>query len=402
VASTRDQAVDAAEHDVFVCCPDADRREACETLVAYLARAGFRVFFEPSAGPTGPALRLALVRKASDFILFLPAPGSSALETGSQPHGEVLAALESGRNTLRVSLAGEPAFAPGSRPSDLDALATCQSAVYDPDRLAESLSVIQHCLSTDTIVTERHMMRRTRRYFVFAAGLLLAGFSAQAVPGLIREWRRPKPPAPVPPFVLHWTAFGERDNGGVLEELPLPAGAGVRGGDRLRVSFSTSADGFAYVIGKDLRGRVWVLFPSGSLKGASRVRAGRTYHAPADAAWLTVDADAGLETIYVFAGYDPLQNLEELIEEPESGNDAGERRGLVDQTVAGLLDGRHHPVGPRVWIRTTALVDQGLEAAPGPQAFTARLGNGGTASHRATVQPGLVNALAEITVAFSR
>jgi hypothetical protein len=372
-------------------------------MAAYLSRAGFRVFFE-----TDPALRPAVERQAvlesvSDVVLLVPPGGLGSLAgEGSQWHAEVSAALAAGLNIVRVSLAGESAEAAGAVPPGLAGLATQQAVTYDPDRLAESLSVIQHCLSTDSIVADRHMMRRTKRWFIFAGLLVLVGFLAQTIPNVYREWTKPKPPPPVAPMVLYWSGFAERDAAGVAEEFPLVAGASVKGGDRLRVALSTSADGFAYVIGKDTRGRVWVLFPGEALRGASRVRAGRTYHAPVASEWLTVDPEVGLDTLYVFASYDPLQNLEELIEEPETQTTLGARRALVEQTIAGLLDGRHYPAGPRVWIRSTASIDQSLKPGPGPGSFSAPLGTGKTATHSALVVPGLVNALAEIKVNFSR
>jgi hypothetical protein len=371
-------------------------------MVAYLSRAGFRVFFDPDPAGRPAAERLAVVESVSDFVLLIPPGGLGALSEGSQWHAEVSAALAAGLNVVRVSFAGESAGAAGAVPPGLSGLAAQQAVTYDPDRLAESLSVIQHCLSTDSIVTDRHMMRRTRRWFIFAGLLVLAGFSAQTIPILYREWAKPKPPPPVAPMVLYWSAFGERDVAGVAEEFPVESGVSVKGGDRLRIALGASADGFAYVIGKDTRGRVWVLFPGEALRGASRVRAGRTYHAPVASEWLTVDPEAGLDSLYVFASYDPLQNLEELIEEPETQNTIGARRALVEQTIAGLLDGRHYPAGSRVWIRSTASIDQSLKPAPGPASFSVTLGAGRTATHPAAVVPGLVNALAEIKLAFVR
>ncbi len=372
-------------------------------MVAYLSRAGFRVFFETDPSSRPAVERLAVVASVSDFVLFIPPGGlGSPAAEGSQWHAEVSAALAAGLNVVRVSFAGEPADAAGAVPPGLAGLASQQAVTYDPDRLAESLSVIQHCLSTDSIVTDRHMMRRTKRWFIFAGLLVLVGFSAQTIPILYREWATPKPPPPVAPMVLHWSAFAERDVAGVAEEFQIASGVRVKGGDRLRIALGTSADGFAYVIAKDTRGRVWVLFPGEALRGASRVRAGRTYHAPVASEWLTVDPEVGLDTVYVFASYDPLQNLEELIEEPETPETIGARRALVEQTIAGLLDGRHYPAGPKVWIRSTASIDQSLKPAPGPDSFSAALGTGKTVTHPATVVPGLVNALAEIKVGFIR
>jgi hypothetical protein len=205
----------------------------------------------------------------------------------------------------------------------------------------------------------------------------------------------------VAPLTLYWATFGQRVDRGSWVEFPLAAGSRVSGGDRIRVAFSPSADSFAYVIARDSRGRVSVLFPTETVRGASRVRAGQAYGAPIESGWMTIDDQAGFEAIYVFVSYDPLQNLEELVEEPQTPASIGARRQLVDQTIAGLLDGRHYQLGRRLWIRTTQFVDQGLEPAPGPSTFSAALDSGEVATHASTVQPGLVSALGEVTVAFA-
>lgn len=373
----------------------------CRTLVEYLSRAGFHVFFDPEGEKT-LGERLALAGSVSDFVVFLP-PAGFVLPGGSRDwEAEAATALGAGRNVVRVSLAGERAWTPVASGLDGAAFARLQSLTYDPDRLAESLSLIQHCLSTDTIVNDRRLSRRWQRWFAFAGALVLLGFSAQTIPLLIEAWNRPRPPPPVAPFVLYWSGFAEREVAGVTEEFPLVPGAEIRPGDRLRVAFSPSADGFAYVVAKDGRGRVVVLFPGETIKAASRVKAGQSYSAPVPGGWLTVDADAGLDTLYVFGSYDPLQNLEELVEEPETINSLGARRELVESTVNGLLDGKHHPPGPRIWIRSTALVDQGKTPGAGPESFAASSPGGRRMTHQATRQPGLVNALAEIKLRFSK
>jgi hypothetical protein len=391
------------EHDAFVCCADPSDSEMASTIAAYLTRRGFRVFVEDRSPAAGlDERRLALISDVPDFILLLtPATIAAASDRHHAVNAEIVRALETGRNIVRVSGAGGPALPPGALTTELAALAGQQALTYDPDRLAESLSILLHSLSSDTTVNDRHLMRLTKRWFIFAALFVLVGFSLQTVPALIKAWKRPRPLPPVAPFALYWSAFGERLENGVSVEFPLVQGATVSGGERIRVALSPSADGFAYVISRDARGRVSVLFPGETIKGASRVRAGQRYQAPAESGWLTVDPQVGLDTIYVFAGYDPLQNLEELVEEPETPTNVPARRELVEQTVVGLLDGRHYQLGRRLWIRTTQLVDQSLKPGPGPATIAALLPGGTDAVHPATVQPGLVSALAEIKVRFT-
>ena len=391
-----------AEFDVFVCSADGPDAEMPSTVLAYLTRAGFHLRLGGGLLATPPdAATLALVDEIPDFLLLLtPATLTALADPRHAVRGEVVRALAAGRNIVRVFDATADARTTADNSPEIAALAGQQSVIYNPDRLAESLSVLGHALSSESAVTDRHLMRRTRRWFIFAALFVLAGFSLQTVPTLIRVWRRPKPLPPVAPFVLYWAGFAERVEHGEPVEFALHPGVAVSGGERIRVAFSPSADGFAYVIGKDTRGRVFVLFPTDTMKGASRVRAGEVYSAPVESDWLTIDPQVGLDAIYVFASYDPLQNLEELVEEPETPTNVGARRELVDQTVAGLLDGRHYQYGRRIVIEPPQYIDQSLAPAAGPAIFSAPRPGGAALTHPALVQPGLVSALAEIKLTF--
>jgi hypothetical protein len=388
--------------DVFLCCADPADAEVVSTVAAFLRRHGFRVFLEdrsPEAAVDGR--RLALVEAVPDFVLLLsPATVAAASATEHGVYVETERALATARNVVLVSLPGQPGGAAGAWRGALSDLTGRPTLTYNPDRLAESLSIIQHALSSDTTVSDRHLMRRTKRLFVGVAIFVLAAASLQIVPALIRTWTRPKPLPPVAPFALYWAGFGQRLESNGAVDFPVVDGVSLAGGDRVTVAFSPSADGFAYVIAKDTRGRVSVLFPTEAVKGASRVRAGRVYRAPVESSWLTVDPRTGIDTIFVFASYDPLQNLEELVEEAETPQNVAARGGLVEQTVTGLIDGRHYQFGRRPWIRTMQFVDQGLKPAPGPVTFNASFPPGRAATYPASVQPGLVSALAEVKVRF--
>ena len=397
----RDRRKPPAEFDVVVSSADSPGQAILSTVTAHLERAGYRVLAPGAEGPGGESATLARVEETPDFVLLLTQATRDALsDPGTPVYRAAARALSSNRNIVCVvgTVAGRgEAFEP---PPGLAGLARQRRVGYDPDRLAESLSILRHSLSSQVTVKERREMRRSRRWFVAAALSVLGGFSLQAVPMIVRAWRRPKPLPPVAPFTLYWAAFADRVENGSPVEFALRAGATVTGGDRIRIAFSPSADGFAYVIGKDARGRVSVLFPTEKLAGASRVRAGMSYAAPAESDWLTVDPETGLDTIYVFGSHDPLQNLEELVEEPETPANIPARRGLVDQTVAGLIDGRHYQYGRRVSIRTTAFIDQSLPPPPGPASFTAPRADGPALTHPAAAQPGLASALVEIGVRF--
>jgi hypothetical protein len=389
--------------DVFLCCADPPGDAVVATVAAYLRRRGFRVYLEdrpPADASDGR--RLALAETVPDFLLLLTSATVEVMgEAGRGVRAEIERALGTARNVVLVAPSGAPAPPAGAFPSTLSSLRARKPLAYNPDRLAESLSIIQHSLSSDATITDRHLMRRTKRLFIGVAIFVVVAASLQIVPLLVKRLMKPKPLPPVAPFALYWAGFGQRADASLPAGFPLVDGVSLAGGDHLAVTFSPSADGYAYVIAKDTRGRVSVLFPAEVLKGASRVQAGRVYRAPVGAGWLTVDPQGGLDTIYIFAGYDLLQNLEELVEESETPQNAAARGALVDQTVNGLIDGRHYQLGRRPTIRNMQVVDQGLKPGSGPATFSASFPGAASATRPAIVQPGLVSALAEIKVRFA-
>lgn len=208
--------------------------------------------------------------------------------------------------------------------------------------------------------------------------------------------------APVAPFALSWTIFGVRGTGEQASEFQVSADGPANAGDQIKIVFSPSADGFAYVVAKDARGVVHVLFPSDALKGASRVKAGQVYQAPLSSAWWTVDAQPGASTVYIIGCYDPLQNLEELVEQPEAETTAVARRDLIDSTINGLIDGRHYQTGRRVSTRKTNAIDPALAPGPRPIDTSVTAPGGLRLTHRFVSQPGLLAAEAEATLRVGR
>jgi hypothetical protein len=235
-------------------------------------------------------------------------------------------------------------------------------------------------------------MRTAKRAFVAAGLILLAAVALRAVPAAMRYWNRPQPLPPLPRFTLYWTAFGQRLQNGRWTEFPVTDGGAVAGGDQVRLVFSAGSDGFAYVVVRDARGVISVLYPTETMRGASRVKAGVARQAPGDGRWLSVDAQSGLDTIYLLAGHEPLENLEELVEESEAEGNHAARVELLRSTLAGLLDGRRAAVSPPVRVRGGREILGSLSPAPPPAGWPATLADGSVVAHRPGVETGLVSA----------
>jgi len=110
-----------------------------------------------------------------------------------------------------------------------------------------------------------------------------------------------------------------------------------------------------------------------------------------------VAAGPGLEAIYLLASYDPIENIEELVDEPEGSSILESRRMLLETTVAGLLDGRHG-FAMRVRTRTGRPIVSSLPVGPSPGSASATLASGATESRPLATQPGLLTASVELRV----
>lgn len=396
----------APDYDVFVCAADESASDLAAAVSSGLTRRGFRVF--PAGRPSSPDDRrnFPLIEDTADFVLVAGSSGGgagAAAGTGARfaagqqsARRDIAQAVQTSRNIVLVQAAGPDRRDPGEIARDLGLPVQPPVIVFDPGRADESVALVAHRLSSESLLEDRKVMRRARRVFLAAGAILLAGVALQEVPRLIERWSRPALLTPVPPFALYWSVFGQRLEDGRWVGFPWTEGAALSGDDQLQLAFSPSADGFAYVVSRHEDGRVSVLFPTDAIRGASRVRAGESYVAPVGTGWLTIDEQAPAETIFLVAGYDALQNLEELVEEPESATTSGARRALLESTVAGLLDGRHGAAERTVRTGKLHPIDQNLPVPGGPATAFSTLSSGLVVEHPLAPQRGLVSASVEI------
>jgi len=387
-------------YDVYLCSREPPGHGLAQTVAAGLTRLGFRVFVGdrvPGAAPDEQRLRL--IEDTPDFVL-LSSPDAD--NEGARDPGplriEIAHAFKTGRNVVVLADPGHADPLAGARPPGVQPLSPWQRIVYDSGRSRESVAVLGYRLLSSSDVEERRLMQTAKHAFIAAGLIFLSVIATKAVPALIELWTRPTPKPPLPPFSLYSCAFGQRIEADRWAAFTPGDGGAVSSGDQVRLVFMPSADGFAYVVSKDVRGDVSVLYPAVTVRGASRVRAGAVYEIPAGGSWLPVDEQAGIETMYLLAGYEPLENLEELVEEPDPYRDPESRRELLASTLAGLLDGRHAAVHPPVRTRGGQAILESLPSGTPPLECSATLASGSVVRRRFTAQRGLVSAIVEIRV----
>ena len=396
--------METIEHDVYICYRDPAGRELAKVVAEGLSRRGFHVI-PNEVGPDGTSAgkRLAQIEEAPDFVLLLTPGALEPCRDDQDPmRREIAHALRTDRIIVPILAPGFGRYPVRGLPEDLVRLERFEAIVHDPANTPEMVARLAHALSSDTTVDDRRVMRTARRAFI-AAGLFVAAIIivkiAIALPAMLA--RRTEPP-PIPPLALYWSSFAERQRNGAWTEFELRDGGTVAPGDQLRLVFSPSAEGSAYVLARSASGEVAVIFPSQELRGAARVAAGRLYEAPGNARWFTVDPQAGLTALYLVASYDPIENFEELVEEPSQALSLKARQELLTTTLAGLVDLRHGPSDLRVRARNGRAILRSLAPPAGPASSTATLSNGTSVTHQLTTEAGLLSAVVEIRVQSER
>jgi len=388
------------DHDVYLCCREDGDAGMLAEVAAGFARLGFRVLASGRDAAAGEgAARLAAIARIPDFVLLsAPVPDGPAGRRPDSRSAELAHAFRTKRNILvladpahldslaREGLPGRPPFADWQR------------VTYDRGSVRESLALAAHRLHSSSEVEDRRFMARVKAAALTVAILLAVAVASRAVPAGMKWWNRPTAPAPLPRFTVYWTATGQQFRNGQWAAFPVTDGSSVAAGDRIQLAFSTGSDGYAYVVARDAQGGLTLLFPGATVRGSSRVRAGSVQLAPPGDHWFTVDAASGLAAIYLLAGHDPLENLEELAEEPESGATPAARLELLSSTLQGLIDGRHAAVPRPVRSRTGREIVDGLTPEPPPRAWPTATGQAARAPTRPFVQTGLLSVVMEIRV----
>jgi hypothetical protein len=385
------------DFDVFVSCREPEGLDVARTLTDGLRALGFHVFFESRGdGSTGEARRQAM-EDAHDFVLVVTPDTFEGVEAPDDPLAMELAeAVRLNRVIVPVCVSGVRMPSADRLPADIAVMASKPITVFDPTRVKTSVALVAHSLSSDASLDDRRLERRARAVAWFV-GLVFTGVVAYFVlPPVFRALFTPPPKPAVAPFVVSWAASArEQGTGGVVD---VTDGRGVSARDTLKVWFSPSADGFAYVFARNARGEVSVLFPTQALRGAAGVKAGQVYEAPAANRWF--EAGDSPQTIVIVAGYDALENFEELAEDQDNAARASERRELLDDTVSGLVDGRHGatPRSPRT--RSGHPVDTQLAPARPAAELRRTLADGTVIDRPMNAQRGIISAAVEVRLAL--
>lgn len=136
------------------------------------------------------------------------------------------------------------------------------------------------------------------------------------------------------PRVSFLWAFGSvvQENGG-LKLRPVREHSVLKAGDKLKMMIELKKTCFVYVVYRNTRGEISLLFPNAQEHGPAATAVARKYFIPRQDAWFELDDHAGTETFYLIASDRQLTQLEYLIEQYRSA-DPGRKAGLAEQAIA--------------------------------------------------------------------
>jgi hypothetical protein len=328
----------AARYDAFLSYRRDTGAELAQLVRGHLERRGFRVFLdvrELGAGHFDDAL-LTRIEESSDFVLILaPHTLDRCRQDGDWVRREIGHAIASGRNVVPLATPDFRFPDASELPPELATLTRHQAVVYEHRYSDEALDKLVGMLRSAGGVRRR---RTRRRVLGWAALPILAaawwGLGTWA-PGL-----RLFGGATLEPLALYWHGFGQRLDAGRWTEFIVQDGATLYSGDQFRIVFSPNADAYAYVVAIDPQQQVSVLFPHAAIGMDNHVRAGERYEVPDGLNWFTLDERTGIETLYVVASYDPIQDLEALFRLRPGAPSAAPAAAQVVARL-GSLDGLH-------------------------------------------------------------
>ena len=393
--------MEPVEHDVYISCGRDAGADLAGLVAAGLKRRGFRVRMASRDAGAATGENFAAIESAPDFVVILTPGSLDPAAADDETRHDVLHALEHERNIVPVLAAGYARPRAWAVPPELKAFPWRDAIKYDPEAGHETVARIAHMLASDTSLDDRRLDSQARRIFVTLGVALLAIAGIELARALPKLLARPFEPPPLPPLSLAWSGFGQRLENGRWVEFALEDGSEVSAGDQVKLTFSASADAYAYVMAKDRRGEISVLFPARSFTARNQVKGGELNEAPFDGSWLAVTDPAGVQAIYIVASYDPLENLDAMVEERDEESTVQGRQALLESTIAGLLDGRHNQA-PSAMIRTRRgrAIVQNLAIAPGPRTAQTALTGGLLVTHPLVTQRGLLSAVVEIRTRY--
>ena len=109
-----------------------------------------------------------------------------------------------------------------------------------------------------------------------------------------------------------------KDTDGSVSEVTIEEGSILRSKDKFKGQFETKKDAYVYIIIHDSLNKANLLFPDPRIKLSNNVKANSSHTVPTSEHWFWLDENVGIETVYVLASENQLDNIKSLLPEMEN------------------------------------------------------------------------------------
>jgi len=135
--------------------------------------------------------------------------------------------------------------------------------------------------------------------------------------------------------VFNW-AFGAMVNGGKDFRL-ITRDTTLNSGDYMKMVVELKSPCFVYVVYRDAKDAISILYPYDTKQFAGEFDQGKNYFIPAGRTWFQLDDTKGKERIYLIASNEKLTDLEKLIVDYENAIPV-RKTAAADAVVNGIRD----------------------------------------------------------------
>lgn len=138
-----------------------------------------------------------------------------------------------------------------------------------------------------------------------------------------------------PPITFLWSSAaitGAPDDRKLIE---LTSDSILYSGDKFKMMFEATERCYVYIVFKGSDDKILMLHPEKFKSNSHPPKENKTVFIPSEHGWFTLDTKPGTETLYVIVSFDPLSNLEALLEQYYAASLA--RRDEIGQSIVKLI-----------------------------------------------------------------
>ena len=129
---------------------------------------------------------------------------------------------------------------------------------------------------------------------------------------------------------LNWYGFVQRETEAGWRSFCFQDGMQLFDDDEFRIVLNANQSCFLYLLNRDVRGDIHVLFPNSQISFGNGCDSGKNYQVPDGDNWFQISGEPGAESILIVASVEPINEIEKL-KTKSNGKDAWELVSTLEE-----------------------------------------------------------------------